>query len=300
MKIAPYVKGRLYDEYIEFIVKEGISKAVTKKNDDFFLFNFGDTGTGKSSLTLHIYELYDPKGASNEYIGINRSSHAIALQKAKNKKDKRFCTHDEADVSRREHSDQYNKDLLRTYNQIRGLNIFHIWNNPSADMLDRPFIKERIKGFIYIFTKDVEPKPRLYYYFTKKALLRLYDKTKGDLSFDTMDKHAPQFATWRGWFHSYQGKLWSAYSKKKDEKMDVAVETFANRYGNEDFVSMAMAGKIIGMSPTTVRKYGNILSHNKVLKEGIDYVEDGVGRYRFSSLGIQKLKDYGRKNIEKK
>lgn len=293
MIVVPYVKGRLFDPLLERVIKEGMTTAVQRKDDDFLLFIFGDTGTGKSSLNLHIYEVFDNK-ASIEYVGINRSSHAISLQKAKNKKGKRFCSNDEADISRRNHSDQYNKDLLELYNQIRGLNILHTWCNPSADMIDRPFIKERIKGFIYIFTKDVNPKPRLYYYFTKKGMLKLFDKTKGDLSFQKVRKHSKEFAAWRGWFHDYSGPLWEAYQNKKSEKMDVVVENFAARYGNEDFVSMTMAGKIIGVTQTTVKKYGRDLINSKKLKEGIDYVEDGVGRYRFSSLGIQKLRKHGR------
>jgi len=265
---APFVEGRDYDEAIEKIIL-GIRDRIDEKDDDFIIFCTGTTGTGKSHLSLHGAELYDPEGCDIKYFGLNKKDHAVALNEAAKKKNKRYCVYDEANVSRRSHSSTYNKDLMELYFQIRGLRIFHWWSNPSADILDKPFIQERIKGLVFIYTKSTN-RPRSYYYFTKTALLEIWAKEKR-LSHDILDKHCEK-AMFRGWFKAYQGKLLEPYNNKKEDKMLFAIEKFFNAYGKVDskeklFGSIA-AGKVLHIAPDTLNKYEYYLHKAGVMNEG--------------------------------
>ena len=49
-----------YDDQFPMLVK-AINKKITEGKDDFMLMCVGETGTGKSALMMHAYELYDPE-----------------------------------------------------------------------------------------------------------------------------------------------------------------------------------------------------------------------------------------------
>ncbi len=114
---------------------EEVRQTITEKNDDYLLFITGTTGTGKSMLTLHMYEIFDPETCTINCVGLNPADHAKALKYSKNMPiGKRFCSYDEANVSKRKHQTKYNSDLLELYFQIRGQQMFHIWANPSVEI----------------------------------------------------------------------------------------------------------------------------------------------------------------------
>ena len=283
VRYVPYVKGRNFDPYLSYIIK-GLKEKIKKKNDDFLLFCTGTTGTGKSSLMMHAYEEYDPEGSNIKFIGLNRKDHSEALFLAKEKPGIRFCSYDEAMVSKRDHMQKYNKDLLQLYFQIRGINIFHWWNNPSVDILDKPFIEERLKGLIFIFTKNNNV-PRLYYYFTKKALLQIWLKEK-KLSHNVLHKNAP-LAMFRGWFKPYKGKLWEPYCIKKDSKMVVSIDEFYQKYGQKTY-SRSEAAKIIQVPKSTF--FDRWPEHAKDLEEGKHYVMGQKGLERVTEKGLEHLR----------
>lgn len=228
MILGTYMEDKGFDSGVLEIIK--LIKQGLASNDDYFLMCVGPTGTGKSSLMLHFYEQFDPEECNIKFIGLNRYAHAEALKNAKDKKGLRFCANDEADVSRRDHMTKYNKKLLTLMWQIRGLNIFHWWNNPSGDMLDKPLVEERLKGLIYIDDKS-EDRPRIYYYFAKKALLEIWDKEKS-LKHSVL-KNYKNLAFYKGAFSKYTGKLLEPYLLEKNKKMGVAIEEFAQFMGDE-------------------------------------------------------------------
>ena len=286
---APYDRNRLYDVMLEKIII-GKRKSLPLKDDDFFVLCVGDTGTGKSSLLMHAYELFDPEGCDARFIGLNNQDHARALNEARKKKELRFCAHDEANVTKRSSITRYNKAIIEVYFQIRGLQIFHWWNNPSADVIDKVFIKERLKGLIFIFTKDVD-RSRLYYYFTKKDLLDLYDKF-GNLDRKTLKDNAKKYAYYQGWFRAYKGKLLSEYLKKKDEKMNSSVSDFFEEWGEEKTYTQEELSKQLGVSRETIRRYKHKLAEDGTLVLGEDYKENVTGRFFFTSSALEKFRDF--------
>lgn len=291
MIVAPYRKDKLYDELFEKVIIN-IRDNISDKDDDFLMICVGTTGTGKTSLALHAYELFDPEGCSVDFIGLDKEDHAKALKKASVKSGLRFCMNDEANVTKRDALTKYNKDMISMYFAIRGLKIFHWWNNPSIDYLEKMFINERLKGVIFVFTKDVT-RPRLYYYFRKHDLLRLLEKHKS-LSLKVLKTHGKSFAFYRGWFKSYNGVLWDDYLVKKKSRMVDHVESFFENYGG-DTITHSVIAKKQAVDGSTVGKWAIRAINDGVLVEGVDFIVNGGGKKIYTEEGAQKLIDY-RKN----
>lgn len=286
---APYDRDRDYDIVFENIIKE-VGRTLGTKDDDFLEMCIGTTGTGKSNLMMHAYELLDPEHCTVDAIGLDRVTHAQALKAATTLKGIRFCANDEANVNKRDALTRYNKMLIDLYMAIRGLQIFHWWNNPSVDMLDKVFVEERIKGLIFIVTKDKD-RPRVYYYFTKDGLLRLFEKTKGKLTMKTLKKYAKEYAYYKGWFRAYTGKLSADYLKKKEARMVDKVEDFFKEFGQEDISTQADMAKTFGVDPSTVLRKKQELIKNGWLVEGEDYTTNTQGKAFFTQTGKVKIEE---------
>lgn len=289
MKRMLYDQTRNYDEGVDLVIDK-INQALTPEaDDDFLLFCTGPKGTGKSSLCLHFYEAFDPEGCDVRYIGLNKSDHAAALKLAKEKKEKRFCGYDEASINKRGHGTKYNRDLINLMFEIRGLNIFHFWSYPSVDIIDKPFIEEIIKGLIYINDKS-QDRPRLYYFFTKKALLEIWEKEK-KLTHNILDKYKKKKAYYRGWFRPYKGKMWESYQELKKQKMFSAVEQFWKGMVEEQKrYTSSQAAEAMGYS---FDYFKELFYHTKnKLQEGVDYFVTNGGLYRFTEHGIENISYY--------
>lgn len=220
-----------YDPHLK-LRQRFIKYLLTHKDDDYLLLCAGDTGSGKSMLMLHVMDEFMGEYADTSFIGLTRSSFADAFTKIRNvPKEFRFLANDEANISKREALTKYNRDLLDLYYSCRGLNIFHWWNNPSVDMIDKPFIKDRVKGFILIVSKDVK-RPRAYYFFTKENLLRILDKY-GDIELKTIRKVRKKYSSFKGWFRDYDGRLKKPYLDMKNPRMLEKVDEFQEKYGKE-------------------------------------------------------------------
>jgi len=171
---APYDSTRKYDIILEKVVKSIRSHLVDTEDDNLWMV-VGTTGSGKSMLMLHVMELFLGDEASVDYIGLSREDFADATRAVIARKTMRFLSYDEANITKRDSMTRFNKDIIDWYLSNRGLQIFHWWSNPSLDIIDKQFITERIKGVIFIASKEVN-KPRIYYYFTKLQLLQIYEK----------------------------------------------------------------------------------------------------------------------------
>lgn len=285
MRIAEYKTGQSYDDGFKHVM-DICKRDISNKEDDFILLCVGTTGTGKSHLMLHGLEYYLGDEASIDYVGLNPKDFSTALKVTTEKQLPRFLSYDEANISRRDHSSNWNKRLLDLYYAIRGLQIFHWWNNPSADIIDKPFIKERVKGLIFIFTKSKD-KPRLYYYFTKKGLLNIYDKY-GNISLNTLKKYGKNYAFYRGWFTVYNGFLLEQYNNKKASRMIEKVGDFYKEFGGESWAQSEIA-KECGVDPKTVSRHVHKLIDNNELVIDRDYTENIQGRKLFNRTGKDKI-----------
>lgn len=289
---APYDRKRNYDIIYEKIIK-GISKTLIRKDDDYVMLYAGATGSGKSNLMLWGYELFDPEGCDHSFIGLDRQTHAVALKNAADKKQPRFCADDEANVSKRDAMTKYNRQRIDLYLAIRGLNIFHAWCNPSVEMLDKAFIEERIKGMVYVLTKDVD-RPRVYYYFTKKGILKMLEDC-GNLKQKTIKDNGEKYAYYKGWFRKYEGNLLKPYLAKKEDRMSTKVTEFFEEYG-EAWMNASTIAKKLKVTPMTIKN-----RHDVLIKENLIFLDD---HYRinettqyieWNEAGFDIIRDY--KNI---
>jgi len=285
-----YNSERQYDSGFDYVLSQ-ISDSIKNKDDDMLLMCVGDPGTGKTSLGLYAMEKYMGDRCDVKYIGLTREDFAGALKLAKDDPMPRFCMNDEANISKRDSLTKFNKDMIDLYYSIRGLQIFHWWNNPSLDMIDKPFIEERISGVIFIFTKTVN-KPRLYYYFTKQKLLAMLEKY-GNLKLTTIKKIAKKYAFYRGWFRPYNGPLWEPYMVKKRSRMNGKVDDFYMKYSNNKGTkySRKNAMREFGVGRRTVQNYEKILQDTNVLKYGTDIYETPNGRVHYTEFGYKCLCD---------
>lgn len=278
------------DPLTTVMIKEART-TISIKKDDFLMMVVGTPGSGKSDFSMWCYEIYDPKGCSIDYIGLDKPDFASVVQRAKNKEGLRYANYDEANVTRADHASKWNKDLLKLYWAIRGLQIFSNWNNPSAKKTPKEFIEERIKAFVFIYEK-VTHRPRKFYYFTKEQMIALYEECKGDLSHANILKFGKDFANHIGWFKKYDGKLRQDYDRKKESRMDLVVEDFFTNYGSEDMLSPAQVGKLLGYNENTIRmwirKYKDDLEVNK------DYFIQPNGWIKIAASGVAKMKNMGR------
>lgn len=285
--ITQYDPSRSYDPILPLIVSR-VKRILRDEDDDFLLLCVGETGSGKSNLMLHTYALFDPEGASISYIALNRRDHARALKNAKDKDGLRFCGDDEANVSKREALTQYNRERIDLYYSIRGLNMFHWWSNPSADMIEKAFVKERIRGIIVVFKVSRFKDVRFYYFFTKRAVLTILEKEK-NLDLRTLRKNAKKFASWMGWFKEYQGPLKDPYLEIKGARMDEKVESFNDKWGAGEAFSLADLCREFGVTDDTLRKYVRMAIKKGLFSE--EDIKNPVGRYSFSQEHKVLLED---------
>lgn len=230
---AKYDRNEVFDNVLKSFVDKRVKPIVTTKDDDILVICIGKTGSGKSMLMLHTYEYYAGDEATIEYISFNRENLADNLAGITAvEKGKRFNGYDEANVSKRDAVTQFNKALLDVYYTIRGLNVFHWWNNPSLDMIDKPFIKDRVTGLFMITTHYMD-RPRTYYYFEKSALLLVLKKYK-NLDYDTLYKVRGKYAMYKGWFKDYTGRLKQPYLDKKNPRMEEKVADFKAKFGSKE------------------------------------------------------------------
>jgi len=287
---ALYNKDRLVDEMFEQVIGS-ITKGTSNKEDDFLLLCCGPPGTGKSHLMLHAMSIYLKDNSSAKYIGLNKNDFATALKDATGAKLPRMCVNDEADVSKRDALTKYNKHLISLYLAIRGLRIFHWWNNPSIDMIDKQFIEERIKGMIYIATKDMD-RPRLYYYFTKQDMLKIWEKY-GNLKLNLLQKIKKEYACYRGWFKAFPDcDLLREYLEKKESRMDEKIEEFFDMYGRkDDHVKHAELIKRLEINEKTLKNWRTELIANGKITEK-DFHITAAGRVSYPQKTVLMFEEY--------
>lgn len=298
MQIMPYKPKEDYDDGLKLLAKSATT-FLRDQNDDNLIIAIGPRNTGKSMLMLHMMQMFMGKEASVDYIGLNRQQFAEALKRAKDKPNlPRFCANDEANISKRDAMTKFNKRVIDLYYSIRGLKIFHFWCNPSLDMLDKPFIEELVKGIILITDKS-DDRPRVYYYFRKKGILKILNKY-GDLKLDTIKKVRKKYSWYRGWFRDYDGPLRAAYEEKKTARMNFKVDDFFNEYGNvDDKLSRKELKTALGISnDVTLWNYEQKLTETGALKEN-DIRRTATGRVFYSKECLKKFEDMAKENLKR-
>jgi thiol-disulfide isomerase/thioredoxin len=320
IRAKPWTKEseRDYDDLLHRLIHNKIKPLTAEKDDDFLVMAIGEPGCGKSMLMLHAFEEYAKEQANIDYVGFTEADFARAMNTIEIDdvpRGYRFVGNDEANISKRNALSKYNKQLLDLYFAVRGLNIFHWWNNPSIDMIDKPFVKERLKGVFLITTKSMT-KPRMYYYFNQNGILRILDKYK-NLEFKTIYKVRKKYAVFQGWFKDYKGHLKKPYLEKKNNRMNEKVQDFFKSYGkglvldNKEYLYTAKrVSELTKYNVQTIHKlaYDGVLKanvhfnletprkyNNEAIKEIINYQSNKSGIRVKDAEMLNQLKKIGAK-----
>jgi len=293
VKTAPISEGNV-DSVLLSIV-DNKREHIASKEDDNLILIVGDTGSGKSNLALHIMDHYLNDAMSVDLIGLNRDSIAKAIGKATTMPLPRACLLDEANINKRDSLSKFNKDMMDLFFAIRGKQVFWLWCNPSLDMMDKFFIKERINSVIYVMKKGTSS--RAYYYFTKKSVLEMLKKY-GNLEMSLLKKVRKKYALYRGWFKEYVGDMKKPYIDKKEERMTEKVENFMTNWVTEpkdkEKLKPSEILKRADISVGTFKKYQREFIESGDLIEGENMFTDAIGRKKYAPsvviLCMEKLK----------
>lgn len=265
-------------------------EVMLEKNDDYVLVIAGATGTGKSSLGMWVYETIDPEG-SIEQIGLTRQDFASLLHRASSlPRPKRYAQNDEGKLNRREWQNDWSKEVLEIYHDIRGLNIWHTWCTAMPNLLDREFVKERVKGFVFVYNKSMTA--RRFLYFTRDDLLKFMERNDNKLSMDLLKKYGRAFASLDSYFTRYTGRLWDEYEEKKDDRMTERVNEFFEKWGGE-WGSATQISATLGVDKNTVIKHTARLVKEGIIFPGEDFKVTAAGHYLFNKrTAVEKLRGY--------
>jgi len=265
---------------------------IANENDDTVVLLIGDTGSGKSQLSLNMMQEYmGDERTEIDLIGLCRPTIAKAVQTVKNIPKPRCALFDEANINKRDSLSKFNKDVMDLFMAIRGLNIFWLWCNPSANMMDKFFIEERISAIIYVKKQTVgegEHQRRVFYFFKTKKILQILEKY-GNLKTKTLNKVKKKYAFFRGWFKLYDGKLKESYEEKKQERMKDKSDEFCEKYGEFDktFPKTVIARKV-DVSTASITRYFEVLRERGDMIEGTDYHATG-GVIKFFESSVPKF-----------
>ena len=203
-----------------------------KKDYDAVYGMFGDEGTGKSNMLLHLLEYWVTKKYGKvtaediKYIQLNIVDWAKSLSDV-NKGD--VCIWDEGgELSNKRSISNLNLAITQAYNIIRGDNLFSLIGMPSPFDLDGYFTKRRMRGMFFVYGRGrvaFWSRDRL----RKVIALNQYKRVKSvwvvkPTFFDTFPK--------------YKGVLTEPYADKKKEFMKDTrrelYETIKKIKGGED------------------------------------------------------------------
>lgn len=259
--------------------------------DDYLLMIVGETGSGKSTLMLWIYKLFlEMENPPIQNVCLTRTDFGDTLDHVSRIKGKRFLSYDEANVSNRDAMTKFNKELYKVYNAIRGLRIFHVWCNPSLQVIDKPFIQERIRGIIYVPKGENNNKPKRYYFFRRKFILKILEREK-NLTIKNLHKYRQKYCKYRGEFKRVEGELWSAYMEKKKSRMLDVVSDFRNQFGSSFNFKRKDIADQLGVSYETIKKYSLRLAKEGVLEDNVHFKMTPAGVYKFNEDAIHIISE---------
>lgn len=298
----PYTNDR--KPYDDLLIKSAniIKQHIKNCDDDYVCMIIGEPGTGKSTVGLHLLNLYMGESASVDYVALTRQGFAKALKQSSLSEQPRCVMYDESNISKRDSSTKFNKQIIDLFLAIRGMNIFHIWCSPSLDMLDKHFIYERLKSVILCTSK--KDGVRSYFYFPVKEIQKIIEK-HGNVRLPLLRKLRHKHSYYMGWYRKYEGKLLQPYLEVKQDRMREKIDSFFQQWGNDsdDEIDNSKLKVYLGIKHTdTIKRYRSELIKRGLIKEGVDYriVAGNLPRYKPSAVKhFEMLRDERNNNLKK-
>lgn len=293
-----YVWPEALDRNTQQLVKS-VREHIDEADDDFRLFIVGETGTGKSMLNLHFTEGHMGDEADIALVGLTQQDYATAVKTARDLRlaDMKnvVCVYDEANIFSTEMMKKFTNRAIELLATIRGLNIFHIWAMPNPRRLPDDFTAEMFNGVIFIVSKNKDGKPRVFYYWSKKNLNKLREKTGSEanpakITFSNLRKWR-KFADWKGCFRDYDGFLKPLYLAKKRKKMSEYVDGFFKDFGQQkETIGLTEASRRLDVSVGTMYKYFDEAKGKGLLNKDEDFIVSGAGEVKVFPESLNKLR----------
>lgn len=212
-------------------------------DDDFCIPVTGKTGTGKSTLVLHLFEYWYKEllelKLDDELFEMFASNIKEFVRAIHHSEKDYFIPHDEAikDLHRKKSTTKKSIDLYQAFNVIRGKRLCVPLIIPSLLDLDKDFVKNRVKCLLHVFKRKNK---RFVAVFSKERtdLLipeLLYMSERFGKSMKARDRPDPMKCKVKPnlvcEFGKYSGVYVDAYKLKKNHNMDSTVEDLLKEHG---------------------------------------------------------------------
>ena len=263
-----------------------IHTQVTKNDWDAVYVIVADEGFGKSNLGLHIAEYWYKKLNKNKKENIKHVSLDLKewLQDLKNLPRYHLTIYDEAgDLASRRSMSDVNYAVMKTYQVIRGLNLFSILVLPSLWDLDSFFVKRRLRGMFYVYERGKVAfwnrkklremvginanKPVRDYFIVKPTFTDTFPKYTGILSEEYKQKKEKKM-------QGIRQEIYKELILKKDHKenpyklRNELLARIHNTYG------IQATKKLTGLEETTIRQIIKKMEDMNFDKKITEYYED--------------------------
>lgn len=240
--------ARSYGAAFELALKKA-KRYVETKDQNYTILVAGKTGSGKSTIDLHMWDVLE-NDVDFERFGFTIKTSAKAYDKARKKGSGALFTLDELKLYARKSMSEYNTDFIDLLFSIRGQNLILAANAPSPRSIDKLFIEESlIDALIFIHASQA----RLLWITYDKLMKLLQDK--GDLKFKTLKDYGEYYAEFDTYFGPVKGDVWKRYVDYKREGMEELGDRFVNKWGSGERYSGQKAADMMNVSYPTFKKW---------------------------------------------
>jgi len=253
-------------------MKEGISAKF-----DYVLCISGDTGTGKSTLGLHIAEVWQKVINKDVDEGLIKQIHVVKidwLKKFRNLEEFDISIFDEGatGLSSKSHMEKFSKSLEILFQVIRKKGFFTVLIIPNFFRLNKFFREDRLRGLFYV------DKRGHYKYFTRERVVKLCAENENK-TVKSLELVEPAF---EGNYPDYDGVLKELYEKMKETGVDEVLDEviYMNEHSDDKKVTLVDAYK---------DKVKELLDKGKSLREVSEDLELSVSTVHRCSKVLEQI-----------
>ncbi len=203
---------------IKLPIKIAKEKLIKYDWDNFIIIS-GDVGTGKSNLALSFLEAWNRElngGVSNEDINFMCMDIKEFVTRLNGISRYKMIILDESgELSNLRQMDLFNYNLTKTYQVIRGLNLFTILIIPSVFRLNPYFVWDRARALIHVYKRNDRAGYSTAGYYTRRQLRFIMSANERK----NYKKISIGKSLFINRFFKYESVYTQLYAQKKEERI---------------------------------------------------------------------------------